>query len=74
MKKLELKLLQAFKDLQNTFPNLTALSFEIHKFAGESEPTVCGFYHPDEKCFSYDSMDELAGKFNLSKKAKEAPK
>ena len=59
MKALELKLLQAFKNLQDVLPSLSKLSFEIHKFESSNEPKISGFYHHGNNCLQYETIDEL---------------
>lgn len=59
MKKLEQKLLQVFKELQEVLPKLHKVSFEIQQCAHLDEPNFYGFYHIGEDCVMYETVDEL---------------
>ena len=70
MKDIESRLLKVFKELQGALPSLAAVNFEIHKFSGVTVPKLSGFYHTDEGCFHFLTIDELKEALILSEKSK----
>jgi hypothetical protein len=71
MKDIESRLLQVFSELQGALPKLSTLNFEIHKFSGIPAPKLSGFYHTDEGCFHYETIDKLKEILILSGKSKK---
>jgi hypothetical protein len=74
MKDIESRLLQVFSELQSALPSLSALNFEIHRFSGIAAPKLSGFYHTDDGCFQYETIDKLKEILILSGRSKKVVK
>ena len=74
MKKLEQKLFQVFKELQEALPKLHKVSFEVQKYTHRNEPSFYGFYHIGEECVMYETVDELTRLLILFRKFEKEKK
>ena len=71
MKDIESRLLKVFRELQGALPSLATLKFEIHEFSGIAALQISGYYHTDEGCFQYETIDKLKEILILSEKSKK---